>query len=232
MGYNSTINKTRLGDQGAIRALLEVGIGRGMGGDSAEDVLDAKCAEACCFALATLLLNRLNQQIMKELNAMEALVQLVEDTDSMEVLRAGAMVVASLVPPPAAKKRLLCEGRTVPVEDAGGREALVRCRQWVYGRKEPPGWLLTALATCAVTEDQALGEQRGREEAAKKAASEDLFMDTRAVDSGAASDDFQGEFYDHLDLFREAVAEVKPGERRGRKQRGKKRERFPAPPLF
>ena len=36
MGHNSFVNKTRMGDQGAIKALLEVAIGRGIGGDHEE----------------------------------------------------------------------------------------------------------------------------------------------------------------------------------------------------
>ena len=150
----SFVNKTRMGDQGAIKALLEVAIGRGMGGDHEEDFLDAKAAEACCLALATLLLNQLNQQIMKELRAIDVFVQLVEETESMEVLSAGAMVVAALVPQPDAKKRLLCEGRTLPIEAAGGEAVLIRAKQWVYGRKAPPDWLLETLTIFQITEEE------------------------------------------------------------------------------
>lgn len=48
MGHKSFVNKTRMGDQGAIRALLEVAIGRGMGGDEEEEILDAQASTACC----------------------------------------------------------------------------------------------------------------------------------------------------------------------------------------
>jgi hypothetical protein len=210
MGHDSFVNKTRMGDKGAIRALLEVGLGRGMGGDHEEDILDAKCAEACCFALATLLLNQLNQQIMKELDAIEVFVNLVLETESMEVLHAGSMVICAMVPQPDAKKRILCEGRTLPIQDAGGQEALVRCKQWVFGRKQPPDWLLVTLAIFDITEEEALKEQYDREEEAKRVVSEDLFMDNRLVDSGVSANMFQDEFYSHLDCFREAVAEIKP----------------------
>ncbi|GMI42355.1 hypothetical protein TeGR_g13220 [Tetraparma gracilis] len=199
MGHGSFVNKTRMGDEGAIRALLEVG-----------DIMDAKCAQACCFALATLMLNQLNQQIMIELKAMEVFVNLVEDTESMDVLLAGSMVIAALVPMPDVKKRILCEGRTLPIEDAGGKAALIRCKQWVFGRKSPPDWLIATLAIFDISEETALQEQYDREEEAKRVVSEDLFMDNRLVDSGVTPNQFQDEFYPHLDLFREAVADIRP----------------------
>jgi len=199
-----------MGDQGAIRALLEVAIGRGMGGDHEEDLLDAKASEACCLALATLLLNQLNQQIMKELKAIDVFVQLVEETESMEVLSAGAMVIASLVPQPDERKRLLCEGRALEIEEAGGREVLVRAKQWVYGRKPPPEWLLEAIVVFDITEETALQEQKKREEEAEAAIQNDLFLDNRVVSSGTTQNAFRDEFYSHLDLFREAVAEINP----------------------
>ncbi|GMH60943.1 hypothetical protein TrST_g8759 [Triparma strigata] len=212
MAHNSFVNKTRMGDQGAIKALLEVAIGRGMGGDHEEDFLDAKAAEACCLALATLLLNQLNQQILAELQAVEVFVQLVEETESMEVLAAGAMVVAALVPQPDAKKRLLCEGRMLPIEAAGGMEVLTRAKQWVYGRKTPPDWLLNTISIFGITEEEAIKEQRDREAEAERLVSEDLFLDNRAVSSGTTANQFQDEFFTHISLFREAVAEIRPVE--------------------
>mmetsp|Transcript_9896 Transcript_9896/g.20131 ORF Transcript_9896/g.20131 Transcript_9896/m.20131 type:complete len:643 (+) Transcript_9896:170-2098(+) len=208
MGHKSFVNKTRMGDQGAIRALLEVAIGRGMGGEHEEDLLDAKASEACCFALATLLLNQLNQQIMKELKAIDVFVQLVEETESMEVLAAGAMVISALVPQPDERKRLLCEGRKLEIEEAGGREVLVRAKQWVYGRKPPPDWLMEAIDVFDITEETALKEQREREDEAQQAIQNDLFLDNRVVSSGTTQNTFRDEFYSHLDLFREAVAQI------------------------
>jgi len=206
MGYKSFINKTRMGDHGAIKALLEVALGRGMGGPSEEDQADALCAEACCKALATLLLNSLNQQKMKELGAVDVFVQCIADTESMEVLLTGSMVVAALVPLPDAKKRLLCEGRKVPVEEAGGKEVLVRCKQWVFGRQTPPDWLMESISCLEITEETAIKEQREREEEADRLVSEDLFMDNRIVSSGVTPNAFRDEFFSHLDCFREAVA--------------------------
>jgi len=104
----------------------------------------------------------------------------------------------------------LCEGRSLPIQEAGGQEALVRCKQWVYGRKEPPDWLLGTLAIFDITEEEALKEQHDREAAAKKVVSEDLFLDNRLVDSGVSPNTFQDEFFSHLDLFREAIAIIKP----------------------
>ena len=149
---------------------------------------------------------------MKELRAIDVFVQLVEDTESMEVLSAGAMVVAALVPQHDAKKRLLCEGRTLPIEAAGGEAVLVRAKQWVYGRKVPPDWLISTLAIFQITEEEAIKEQREREKEADRLVSEDLFLDNRAVSSGTTVNAFQDEFFTHLSLYREAVAEIKPVE--------------------
>tara|TARA_B110000305_G_scaffold203994_1_gene233283 strand:- start:387 stop:1007 length:621 start_codon:yes stop_codon:yes gene_type:complete len=173
---------------------------------------DAKCAEACCKALATLLLNSLNQQKMKELGAIEVFVQAIGETESMEVLQTGSMVICALVPLPDAKKRLLIEGRRLPVEEAGGKEVLVRCKQWVYGRKPSPEWLNAAMEVLDIKEEEAIKEQREREIEAERLVADDLFMDNRAVSSGVTPNSFRPEFYSHLELFREAVATPKKDE--------------------
>ena len=134
----------------------------------------------------------------------------MEETESMEVLAAAAMVIAALVPQPDERKRLLCEGRRLEIEEAGGREALVRAKQWVYGRKPPPDWLNETLAVFDITEELALKEQREREDEADRLVAEDLFLDNRIVSSGTTANKFRDEFYSHLDLFREAVVEIEP----------------------
>ena len=94
----------------------------------------------------------------------------------------------------------------MPVEEAGGKEVLVRCKQWVFGRQTPPDWLMESISCLEITEETAIKEQREREEEADRLVSEDLFMDNRIVSSGVTPNAFRDEFFSHLDCFREAVA--------------------------
>lgn len=41
--------------------------------------------------------------------------------------------------------RTFRNGRVSQAEEAGAYEALVRCREWAFGRKAPPSWLVYGL---------------------------------------------------------------------------------------
>lgn len=53
--------------------------------------------------------------------------------------------MVSLIPEADALVRAVRNGRTPEVEEAGAYEALVRVKEWVFGRKAVPRWLMFAL---------------------------------------------------------------------------------------
>lgn len=50
-----------------------------------------------------------------------------------------------LLPDPDELVRTSQHGHVSQAEEAGAHEALVRCREWAFGRKAPPSWLVYGL---------------------------------------------------------------------------------------
>lgn len=50
-----------------------------------------------------------------------------------------------LLPDPAELVRTFRNGQVSQAEEAGAYEALVRCREWAFGRRAPPSWLAYGL---------------------------------------------------------------------------------------
>lgn len=50
-----------------------------------------------------------------------------------------------LIPEPEALVRTFRNGRVSEMEEACAHEALVRTREWAFGRKPPPSWLVYGL---------------------------------------------------------------------------------------
>lgn len=62
-----------------------------------------------------------------------------------QVIVAAAKAVVILMPEPEALVRTFQSGQDSEVEEAGAHEALVRAREWAFGRKPPPSWLVYGL---------------------------------------------------------------------------------------
>ena len=62
-----------------------------------------------------------------------------------QVMTAAAKAVVILIPDPEALVRTSRDGGVSQMEEAGAHEALVRAREWAFGRKSPPSWLLYGL---------------------------------------------------------------------------------------
>lgn len=60
-------------------------------------------------------------------------------------MTAAAKAVVILIPDPEALVRIFRSGKVSEVEEVGAHEALVRAREWAFGRKVPPSWLLYGL---------------------------------------------------------------------------------------
>lgn len=58
---------------------------------------------------------------------------------------AAAKAVVILTPDPGAMVRAFRNGQVNQFEEAGAHEALVRAREWAFGRKPPPSWLVYGL---------------------------------------------------------------------------------------
>lgn len=46
-----------------------------------------------------------------------------------------------LIPEPEELVRTFRNGQVSQAEEAGAHEALMRCREWAFGRRAPPSWL-------------------------------------------------------------------------------------------
>ena len=101
--------------------------------------------QATSLAACTLLSFHPNHLIFEDCCGTETYANLCATTEHMELLRVGAMVVASVAPTAHDRWEAHAEGRTIHFEATDGFNALVRCTKWVFSRAETPGWLQTAI---------------------------------------------------------------------------------------
>ena len=71
-------------------------------------------------------------------------------TENMELLRVGAMVVATVAPTAIDRWEAQAEGRILQFDEARGLDALDRCAKWGFARTEPPKWLLSAISSLRI----------------------------------------------------------------------------------
>mmetsp|Transcript_32063 Transcript_32063/g.99030 ORF Transcript_32063/g.99030 Transcript_32063/m.99030 type:complete len:139 (+) Transcript_32063:2037-2453(+) len=63
----------------------------------------------------------------------------------MEILKAGAMVLAVIAPTSHDRWEAHAEGRVLHFESAGGLNCLMRCAKWAFPREKLPSWLAAAI---------------------------------------------------------------------------------------
>ncbi|CAN0320820.1 unnamed protein product, partial [Ectocarpus sp. 12 AP-2014] len=61
------------------------------------------------------------------------------------VITATAKAIVVLLPDPEELVRASRNGQVSQAEEACAYEALVRCREWAFGRRAPPSWLAYGL---------------------------------------------------------------------------------------
>ena len=135
ISWSSYINKTRFAEAGAIPALLNVATEFAVGRPEVTAQY-AAAVEGSLHALASLMLQRQNHLLLSDCDGPRRLVALCDSTEEMKALASGAMVLAVCAPTPEQRWDAYAEGRRIEVEEVHGLRALVRARQWVYGRAE------------------------------------------------------------------------------------------------
>ncbi len=61
------------------------------------------------------------------------------------MITSAAKAIVVLLPDPDELVRTSRGGQVSQAEEAGALEALVRCREWAFGRRAPPAWLFYGL---------------------------------------------------------------------------------------
>lgn len=72
----------------------------------------------------------------------------------MQLLRVGAMVVATVAPTAHDRWEAHAEGRVIHFETTDGFNALVRCSKWAFSRVGAPNWLQAAITALQMNPDQ------------------------------------------------------------------------------
>mmetsp|Transcript_20834 Transcript_20834/g.48340 ORF Transcript_20834/g.48340 Transcript_20834/m.48340 type:complete len:608 (+) Transcript_20834:282-2105(+) len=191
LSFKSFINKTRLGEQDAIPALLHLIEKHGFGNlDKSEPFVWA--VEAACRALGSLLLHGVNQFIMRDLWGLKTMVELCLTTEDMPVLHAASMSVCAMCPNAEERFDAHDEGRPLQTEQLDTIPALGRVKNFLFGRTQPPDWLTEAIRTVALDEDELRKEK------------------TKALQRGERMDDDLKEYVIRTDLFEERGSLVLP----------------------
>ena len=117
--------------------------------------------QATSLAACTLLSFHPNHLIFEDCCGIETFSNLCATTEHMELLKVGAMVIATVAPTAHDRWEARAEGRVIHFESTGGFDALMRCVKWVFSRVEPPQWLQTAITALKMNQEQ-LEEVRRR----------------------------------------------------------------------
>mmetsp|Transcript_985 Transcript_985/g.1565 ORF Transcript_985/g.1565 Transcript_985/m.1565 type:complete len:531 (+) Transcript_985:110-1702(+) len=152
VSYSASITRKRMGKLGAIEALVDIILYKGIN----DDINEAKSAVAASLALVTLIAEQTNRAFLEDSGELPSLVDLYEKTDSLDVLNAGAMFVCAMIPAPDKKAALLQEGRMSAIEKANGAQRILdRCSEMIYSRSHLPNWLIRGNASLRMAEDEA-----------------------------------------------------------------------------
>ncbi|CAM9873374.1 unnamed protein product [Pylaiella littoralis] len=150
-------NKTRCASLDAVPILLDLTAAWGVADDvsssrqsrserstaAAEEQAVAAAQAASCVAI--LMQHPTNALAMKRGGGLGQLTELIFDSEDSEVITATAKAIVVLLPEPEELLRTLRSGHVSQAEEAGAQEALVRCREWAFGRRAPPSWLVYGL---------------------------------------------------------------------------------------
>eukprot|EP00903_Cladosiphon_okamuranus_P006097 g6007.t1 len=185
-------NKTRCASLDAVATLLDVAAVWGVAEDGGsrsqsrsapsstaaaveEEEAAAAAQAACCMAI--LMQHPTNAHTMKRTGGLRQLAELISDSEDSEVIIATAKAIVVLLPDADELLRTSRNGKVSQAEEAGAHEALVRCREWAYGRKAPPSWLVYGLDLLG-SEIEALEARMKQEGASSLRKPEEFFVAT------------------------------------------------------
>eukprot|EP00904_Undaria_pinnatifida_P004808 jgi/Undpi1/1457/HiC_scaffold_11.g04848.m1 len=211
-------NKTRCASFDAVPIMLELGAAWGMAGggerhsdegsrstrysdssaaaaaaatvpsDNTVDEEGAAAAQAMS-CVAILMQHATNALAMKRVGGLRQITELIHDSENNEVMTAAAKAVVILIPDPEALVRTARDGGVSQMEEVGAHEALVRAREWAFGRKLPPSWLLYGLDVLGCDADA---------------------LHTRLQEEGPAAFRKPGEFFKRAEFFEERETIIPP----------------------
>jgi|TARA_B100000482_G_C12417717_1_gene223803 hypothetical protein len=95
-----------------------------------------------------------NHLIFEDCCGVETYAKLCANTEHMELLHVGAMVIATVTPTAHDRWEAQAEGRIIHFETTDGLQALIRCTKWVFSRTEAPTWLHSAISALEMGPDQ------------------------------------------------------------------------------
>mmetsp|Transcript_2410 Transcript_2410/g.7981 ORF Transcript_2410/g.7981 Transcript_2410/m.7981 type:complete len:623 (-) Transcript_2410:60-1928(-) len=153
IAYKSLANKARFAQLGALAACLRVTTDFGAGSlQHTEHYVSAVYATS--LAACTLLSFHPNHLIFEDCCGVETYAKLCANTEHMELLHVGAMVIATVTPTAHDRWEAQAEGRIIHFETTDGLQALIRCTKWVFSRTEAPTWLHSAISALEMGPDQ------------------------------------------------------------------------------
>lgn len=144
IAYKSLANKVQFAQLGAISACLSV-VSRFGFGSLRHTLSHAPAVYASSLAACILLSFHPNHLIFEDCQGVDIYTNLCRSTEQIQLLRAGAMVLATIAPSCHDRSEARAEGRVLHFEHVGGLHSLVRCAKWAFSREQVPGWLQAAI---------------------------------------------------------------------------------------
>ena len=150
MSFECAVIRRHFCNSNVIEKLVDIVLRLGMHEESETDKDDTMASEAASWALVVLCTSdKVAMQILESNSEdFQNLLHLYIQTESGCVLKAGAMLVSSLLPSTQTKRSLVTEGRISVVESFGGVKVINKCIENIYSCEETvlPVWLLQALS--------------------------------------------------------------------------------------
>mmetsp|Transcript_17003 Transcript_17003/g.22060 ORF Transcript_17003/g.22060 Transcript_17003/m.22060 type:complete len:552 (-) Transcript_17003:45-1700(-) len=141
LSFSSFVNKTQLGELGAIEVTLEVFRRYGFG-DVRHSTRYQGAVAWACKALASILLHKGNQTLFRDCFGISTVVDLLLETEHIEVIHGAAMILAAVCPPAEERFDAKDEGRMIQVEQVRTFDGLNRAKNVLFGHTDDcPEWL-------------------------------------------------------------------------------------------
>jgi len=146
-----------------------------------------------CKALASILLHKGNQTLFRDCFGISTVVDLLLETEHIEVIHGAAMILAAVCPPAEERFDAKDEGRMIQVEQVRTFDGLNRAKNVLFGHTDDcPEWLQNSWEVMGLDDEQL---QNAKKEAEKKNERMEALLK---------------EFLSRLDMFEEKETEVLP----------------------
>lgn len=143
ISLNNTANKSKIAAKGTVEMIIKR---LRKHWNETNNELAVRVVERLSLVLSSLLLYKTNFEKMMEINALDDVVKILQNSNEQRIIAAVSMIVATMVPSPDELYRFHEEEFIAPVEKVNALSVLKKARIFGFSHlSSPPAWLDMAV---------------------------------------------------------------------------------------